>query len=227
MIINVLCSTVKPITEVLLTLGGSELCLVPPCQTTSSLPDNMRKTIRSATHTREQGHVCEHSSSPRDFSLEICLYLIIPTLCIFLFCFYTSAPIRQADYRAHESRAAAVCFCHASVFVFDFFFLCTLKRWSGVSRNRSLPHLSSARGWFWVSECRIVFKGLYLSFGTDRGVLECQESDNCGIVCCGCHHMKCCWFWRLELTFLLHKLLFVSQTALMLPLRWTSDVEFM
>lgn len=110
---------------------------------------------------------------------------------------------------------------------FDFFFYAPLKRWSGVSRNRSLSHLSSVWGWLWVSECHIVFKGLYLSFGTDRGVIECQESDNCGIVCCGCHHMKCCWFWRLELTFLLHKLLFVSQTSLMLPLQWTSDVAFM
>lgn len=46
-------------------------------------------------------------------------------------------------------------------------------------------------------------------------------------MCFGCHHMKCCWFSTLALTFLLHKLLFVSGTPLTLPVQSVSDVTFM
>lgn len=124
-------------------LGGRELSLVPPCQTTSSIPDNGRNMIRSvkihrrAPWPREQGlfSVAPQLRTP----FTPCLYLIILILCIFLSVF-PHPPWSSALITELLSLSGSV--TQAYLF-WPIFFLHTLNRCSGVSRNPSLSHLRS------------------------------------------------------------------------------------
>lgn len=114
---------VKPFKVCMLTLISwvGVNCLIPPCQTTSFIPDNTRNMIRSVkihTHSpwpQEQGLF---SVAPRlRTPFTPCLYLIIHILCIFLSVF--PHPPRSA----HWLQSSRVCLVLSRKRIcFDFFF---------------------------------------------------------------------------------------------------------